>query len=42
LGCTLYEMTCLKHAFTGKSMGTLFSKILSGNYDPIPRYVSLR
>jgi NIMA (never in mitosis gene a)-related kinase len=37
LGCTMYEMTCLKHAFTGKSMESLFSKILSGNYDPIPR-----
>ena len=35
LGCVLYEMCTLRHAFDGKSMCSLVVKILSGKYPPI-------
>ncbi|CAD8174012.1 unnamed protein product [Paramecium pentaurelia] len=36
LGCMLYEMMALKHAFEAKTMEGLFLKIISGKYQPIP------
>mmetsp|Transcript_2490 Transcript_2490/g.3617 ORF Transcript_2490/g.3617 Transcript_2490/m.3617 type:complete len:678 (-) Transcript_2490:35-2068(-) len=36
LGCVLYELTTLKHAFDGKSLPALILKILRGKYPPIP------
>ena len=36
LGCVLYEMCTLNHAFDGKSMCALVLKILKGKYPPIP------
>lgn len=35
LGCTLYELLTLKHAFEGTSFQTLAQKILKGSYPPI-------
>lgn len=35
LGCILYEMCTLKHAFDGKNMKALMQKILKGVYPPI-------
>jgi len=35
LGCVLYEMTTLKHAFDGSSINQLASKIIKGRYPPI-------
>lgn len=35
LGCVLYEMATLKHAFEGSNMKTLIGKILRGNYPPV-------
>ncbi len=36
LGCILYEMTTLKHAFEAGNMKGLIMKILRGSYPPIP------
>eukprot|EP00668_Euglena_longa_P014299 GGOE01018281.1.p1 GENE.GGOE01018281.1~~GGOE01018281.1.p1 ORF type:complete len:522 (+),score=156.23 GGOE01018281.1:31-1566(+) len=36
LGCILYEMCTLRHAFDGKNMKMLMQKILKGIYPPIP------
>ncbi|CAD8066155.1 unnamed protein product [Paramecium sonneborni] len=36
LGCMLYEMMALKHAFDAKTMEGLVLKIISGKYQPIP------
>jgi NIMA (never in mitosis gene a)-related kinase len=36
LGCILYEMVTLRHAFDANSMKGLVLKILRGNYPPIP------
>lgn len=35
LGCVLYEICNLKHAFTAQSLNGLAVKILKGNYMPI-------
>jgi NIMA (never in mitosis gene a)-related kinase len=35
LGCVLYELTTLKHAFEGNDMKALIGKILRGIYPPI-------
>ncbi|KPA78361.1 putative NIMA-related kinase [Leptomonas pyrrhocoris] len=41
LGCVLYEMTTLNHAFDGNNMKALVQKILKGLYPPIhPMYSS--
>ncbi|AIN98260.1 NIMA-related kinase, putative [Leishmania panamensis] len=41
LGCVLYEMTTLNHAFDGNNMKALVQKILKGVYPPIhPMYSS--
>lgn len=41
LGCILYEMTTLNHAFDGTNMKSLVQKILKGVYPPIhPMYSS--
>jgi NIMA (never in mitosis gene a)-related kinase len=40
LGCILYEMVTLKHAFDASSMKGLVLKILRGNYPPIPAHYS--
>lgn len=36
LGCLLYEMCSLKHAFNGKSLPALILKIMRGRYPPLP------
>jgi len=36
LGCILYEITTLRHAFDSTNMKGLVLKILRGNYPPIP------
>ena len=36
LGCVLYELTTLNHAFDGANMCALVLKILRGTYPPIP------
>eukprot|EP00698_Gefionella_okellyi_P005407 TRINITY_DN14959_c0_g1_i1.p1 TRINITY_DN14959_c0_g1~~TRINITY_DN14959_c0_g1_i1.p1 ORF type:complete len:738 (-),score=146.49 TRINITY_DN14959_c0_g1_i1:113-2326(-) len=41
LGCVLYEMTTLKHAFDAKDMCALVIKILKGSYPPIPEQYSV-
>ena len=41
LGCVLYEMCTLKHAFEAGNMRGLVLKIIRGNYPPIPyRYTA--
>lgn len=40
LGCLLYEMATLKHAFNGKSLPALILKIMRGRYAPIPDFYS--
>lgn len=36
LGCILYELCALKHAFDARSMNALLASILRGKYQPIP------
>eukprot|EP00906_Rhabdomonas_costata_P007737 RCo011079 len=36
LGCVLYELTTLKHAFDGSNMKGLLQKIIRGVYPPVP------
>jgi len=36
LGCVLYELTTLKHAFDANSLNGLAGKIVRGKYPPIP------
>jgi NIMA (never in mitosis gene a)-related kinase len=40
LGCCLYEMVSLKHAFDAKEMGSLVYKVLKGEVPPIPKAYS--
>lgn len=40
LGCVLYEMCMLKHAFESSSLMGLVYKIVSDNYEPIPSFYS--
>ncbi|OAF67162.1 putative serine/threonine-protein kinase A [Intoshia linei] len=40
LGCVLYEMLSLRHAFEGKNLDFLILKIMRGEYKPIPRKYS--
>ena len=40
LGCILYELCTLKHAFDAKSLNGLASKILKGTYPPVHRSYS--
>ena len=40
LGCILYELCTLKHAFEGTSMKALVQRILKGTYSPIPKQYS--
>ncbi|KAB7496472.1 Serine/threonine-protein kinase Nek1 [Armadillidium nasatum] len=40
LGCVLYEMTCLKHAFEDSNEALLMLKILSSPVEPIPNHYS--
>jgi hypothetical protein len=35
LGCVLYELTCLKHAFDADNINALASKVINGVYPPI-------
>ena len=37
LGCVLYELVTLKHAFNANNFSALVIKILQGQYPPIPR-----
>jgi NIMA (never in mitosis gene a)-related kinase 1/4/5 len=36
LGCVLYELCTLKHAFAADSLLSLVYQIVRGNYPPIP------
>eukprot|EP01063_Lacrimia_lanifica_P008880 TRINITY_DN1595_c0_g6_i1.p1 TRINITY_DN1595_c0_g6~~TRINITY_DN1595_c0_g6_i1.p1 ORF type:complete len:952 (+),score=413.99 TRINITY_DN1595_c0_g6_i1:166-3021(+) len=40
LGCILYELCTLKHAFDGSSMQSLMKRIVRGEYKPIPADLS--
>lgn len=40
LGCVLYELCMLKHAFESKSLLGLVYKIVSDHYDPVPDFYS--
>eukprot|EP00742_Colponemidia_sp_Colp-10_P003345 GILJ01003560.1.p1 GENE.GILJ01003560.1~~GILJ01003560.1.p1 ORF type:complete len:831 (+),score=160.17 GILJ01003560.1:100-2592(+) len=40
LGCVLYELTTLRHAFSGLNMGALILKILRGQFQAIPNQYS--
>jgi NIMA (never in mitosis gene a)-related kinase len=40
LGCVLYEVTTLKHAFNGQNLPALVLKILRVKYPPIPTHYS--
>jgi len=40
LGCVLYELCMLKHAFESKSLLGLVYKIVSDHYEPIPDFYS--
>lgn len=40
LGCVLYEITTLKHAFEAGNFKGLILKILTGRYPPIPAFYS--
>jgi len=40
LGCVLYELVGLRHAFEARDMNSLVQKILRGNYAPIPSTAS--
>jgi serine/threonine protein kinase len=40
LGCVLYELTTLKHAFAANNIGALVLKIIRGKYPPIPAHYS--
>jgi NIMA (never in mitosis gene a)-related kinase len=41
LGCCVYEMTTLKHAFNGRDMNSLMYKILRGKMPPLPSVYSV-
>jgi NIMA (never in mitosis gene a)-related kinase len=41
LGCVLYELATLRHAFDAQNINNLVSKILRGTYPPIPASYSL-
>ncbi|GLI70930.1 hypothetical protein VaNZ11_016024 [Volvox africanus] len=36
LGCVLYELATMKHAFEGPNMRALIAKIIKGSYTPMP------
>ena len=36
LGCVLYELLTLEHAFKGGNMAALILNIIRGGYDPLP------
>ena len=38
LGCVLYELCTLQHAFAADNLLGLVYKIVSGKIDPIPQY----
>ncbi|XP_023219561.1 serine/threonine-protein kinase Nek1-like [Centruroides sculpturatus] len=40
LGCVLYELCTLKHAFEAKNMKNLVLKIIRGSYPPVPPHYS--
>jgi len=41
LGCVLYELCMLKHAFESKSLLGLVYKIVSDHYEPVPDFYSV-
>lgn len=41
LGCCVYEMATLKHAFTARNINALMYKILQGKVPPLPSKFSL-
>jgi serine/threonine protein kinase len=40
LGCVLYELVSLRHAFDAREMKGLVQKILRGQYTPVPQNTS--
>ena len=40
-GCVLYEMACLRPPFKAKDMNTLYVKVISAQYPPIPARYSI-
>lgn len=38
LGCILYELATLKHAFDGPSFNNLVVRIIHGDHGKLPRY----
>jgi serine/threonine protein kinase len=40
LGCVLYEVLTLRHAFEAASMKALVAKIVAGRYAPVPSHYS--
>lgn len=40
LGCVLYEMCTLRHAFNANNMNALIANIIRGRYSPIPSHYS--
>lgn len=40
LGCCVYEMASLKHAFSARNINALMYKIVQGNVPPIPSQYS--
>lgn len=41
LGCVLYEMCTLHVPFNAKDFDSLVMKIMTGQFDPLPRYSTL-
>ncbi|XP_076341063.1 serine/threonine-protein kinase Nek4-like [Tachypleus tridentatus] len=41
LGCCLYEMATLRHAFNAQNLNSLMYKVLQGKLPPMPKYYSL-
>ncbi|KAL0213055.1 hypothetical protein RCL1_006681 [Eukaryota sp. TZLM3-RCL] len=41
LGCVLYEMSTMKHAFDAENMNNLIFKIIRGKYPPPPSHYSI-
>mmetsp|Transcript_2944 Transcript_2944/g.6828 ORF Transcript_2944/g.6828 Transcript_2944/m.6828 type:complete len:934 (+) Transcript_2944:377-3178(+) len=40
LGCVLYEMATLRHAFNAKSLNGLIGKVVKGRFEPLPNTFS--
>jgi NIMA (never in mitosis gene a)-related kinase len=38
LGCIVYELCALRHAFDGDNLNALALRIMKGQYDPLPAH----